>query len=173
MFGPYITPDDVVKWRYRWILLKNKGYVTGFYHENSNRHPIPRLGIVFDGTPLSERLMPQSPRIAPPPNRHHFFSVAELKDVERVDVCRLRDRCTGLLIHYMNDHSTVIGQWHTSYSVEHLRIYDSDSSGSGHYTVRFRIETREDYQFVADVSFSKRVEDATVDDIVFRGGEEQ
>ncbi|PVH70804.1 hypothetical protein DL98DRAFT_373904, partial [Cadophora sp. DSE1049] len=132
-FGSYIRPSMVIGNGYKWILLRHEGYITGLYHENvKSGMAIMRLGVIGDGTALGAApLQPQyhncgfpSPPIGAP-NAGLFLSFAVLHGLERVDICRVKTRCTGLMIHYLGGRISVLGQWHASCASQSSCIYDS------------------------------------------------
>ena len=167
-----------MKGKYKWILLKCNGCIAGFYYENPTTRPtIIRLGITSDGTSSPDTaLIPQyaacdfpSPPIAGP-NAGLFLSVAVLSDLKRVELCHVASRCTGLLIHYMNGLSAVLGQWHTSRDSRRSCVYDT--SGPSVDNICFRIAKHQHHQIVIDVSFSDGTKEVSgSDDQVFSIGE--
>jgi hypothetical protein len=117
LFGSYILLYLVENKKYKWILLKKKGCVVGFYYENPTTSPIIiRLGITSDNTSLSDiALMPRyailgfpSPLIAGP-NTRLFLLVVVLSNLKKVELYRVASRCTRLLIHYINSLNIVFG----------------------------------------------------------------
>jgi hypothetical protein len=100
--------DLVMENDYKWILLGSKGCITGFYYENSPPcSKIMRLGITSDNTHTTTTALTPQYHICeiPPiagPNAGLFLSVAILSGFEKVNLCRVLDRCTGILIHYVN-----------------------------------------------------------------------
>jgi len=66
-----------------------------------------RLGATGDGTPTTTTPLTPQFRICeiPPiagPNARLFLLVAILSGLEKVDLCRVSNRCIGILIHYIN-----------------------------------------------------------------------
>jgi hypothetical protein len=147
--------------QYKWILLENGGCVTGLYCENS-LSTIMRIGVVGDGTsPTTTPLTPQYslcpiPPIAGP-NAGLFLSVAILSDLEKVDLCRVSNRCIGIMIQYTNGLIIVLGQWQTAGVAQHSSIYKSDnkSDTTSAPNIYFRMTRCERHNIVTDVSFSE------------------
>jgi hypothetical protein len=83
--------------------------VAGFYYKNS-LSKIMRLGVISDRTPLTTTsLTPQYcfceiPPIAGP-NARLFLSIAVLSSFKKVDLCRISNRCIGIMIHYLNSNN--------------------------------------------------------------------
>jgi hypothetical protein len=169
----------VVSNSYKWILLQNKGCVSGLYYENvKSGTTITRLGVIGDSTTV--RAAPLPPQYhdcgfpSPPigrPNAGLFLSVAVLSGLERVDVCYIDKRCTGMLIHYLNGHTTVLGQWHASCVSQCSCIYNC--SGPSITKIYFRMLKSGDHQIVTDISFSPDTSETTPvhDYRVFDAGE--
>lgn len=157
----------VVRNQYQWILLKNKGCITGFYYENSASHTIiMRLGVADDGAFMTcTPLTPQYPaRVLPPiagPNGGVFLTVAFLGGFEKIDLCRVSGRCTGMLVHYPQGPPSVLGQWHSSCVAEHLCIYSSGTKSINN--IYFRISSSENCKIVTHISFSEDNCEATPD----------
>lgn len=118
-----------------------------------------RLGIIGDGTTArAAPLMPQyhncdfpSPPIGSP-NAGLFLSFAVLSDLQRVDVCHVDTRCTGMLIRYLDSHAVVLGQWQTSCISQFSCIYNSSEPSST--KIYFRMSKNRDRQIVTAISFS-------------------
>lgn len=135
-FGPFIEPHLASDNRYRWLLLGQKGCVTGFYYENvKSGMTIGRLGVVGDG--ITARAAPLPPRyhncdfpspLIGSPNTDLFLSLAVLSDLKRVDACYVAKRCTGMLIGYHHSPTVVLGQWHTSRNSRHACIYEDSGA---------------------------------------------
>jgi hypothetical protein len=178
LFGSHILLYLVENKKYKWILLKKKRCVVGFYYENPTIGPtIIRLGIISDSTFLSDTtLMPRyailgfpSPLIAGL-NAGLFLLVAVLSNLKKIELCRVASRCTGLLIHYINGLSAVFRQWHTSSALQHSCVYDSSRPSVD--TICFKIAKRQRYQIIIDISFSDSVKIVPgSDDQVFSIGE--
>jgi hypothetical protein len=90
------------------------------------------LGVIGDGTPTTT--IPLTPRYhvskIPPiagPDAGLFLSVAVLSGLEKVDLCRVSNRCIGVLIHYVNGLIAVLRQWWTTDVSQHSCIYKSDN----------------------------------------------
>jgi hypothetical protein len=166
-FGSFILPCLVVENAYNWILLKTSKWVSGLYYENPNpRTTIMRLGVVGDGPIASATpLLPQYydcdfpfPLIGSP-NAGLFLSVAALNDLERVDLCHVDNRCTGMLIYYLDGHSAVLGQWQSSPFSRCSCIYNS--SRPSITKIYFKLSKFQSHQVVADVSFSPDTNETT------------
>jgi hypothetical protein len=143
---------------YKWVLLRNKGCVTGLYYENS-LSKIMRLGVIGDGTPpTTTPLTPQYPVCKIPPiagpDAGLFLSVAILSDLEKVDLCCVSNRCIGMLIQYTNGPIAVLGQWRTVGVSQHSCVYKKDSSKSDTTSIYFRVTRSGKHNIVTDVSFS-------------------
>lgn len=159
-FGSYILPSLVINNQYKWILLQNDGCISGLYYENvSSGRTIMRLGVIGDGT--TTRAAPLTPQYhncdfpSPPigtPNAGLFLSFAVLSGLERVDVCYVDKRCTGMLIRYVDSHTVALGQWHTSCVSQCFCIYNS--SGPSSTKIYFRMSKTRDRQIVTAISFS-------------------
>ena len=161
LFGPYVLPNLVMASRYKWVLLGNPGCITGFYYEKPIACPvIMRLGVVGDGnSELETHQIPQFPVCDSPyiplvgPGAGLFLSVAVLSGLKKVELCRVANRCTGLMIYYLNALPVVLGQWHTSYNSQQACLYD-DNGPSTVSKVYFRTSRSRDHNVVTDISFS-------------------
>jgi hypothetical protein len=151
----------------KWIFLQSTGYVTGFYYENP-RWPtsLTSLGIVSDGLhlkvpPLTPQYYdsPDWPLIATP--THLYVSIANFVGLKTVHLCRVGNRCTGMLIHYVVGPTVVLGQWHSLYIAEHSCIYSGD--GLAITNVCFRTSKSRQYQVVTNIEFSKESDEAVQD----------
>ena len=160
-FGSYILPPLVISRQYKWILLQNEGCISGLYCENVNSgNTIMRLGVIGDGT-TTRAAAPLTPQYhncdfpSPPigsPNAGLFLSFAVLSDLQREDVCHVDTRCTGMLIRYLDNHTVVLGQWHTSYISQFSCIYNSSDPSST--KIYFKMLKSRDRQIVTAISFS-------------------
>lgn len=154
---------------YRWILLQQEGCIAGFYYENVNSGiVIKRIGVTGDGTPArATALPPQYYNCEFPwflkgmPNTGLFLSLAVLSGLERVDVCRVYQRRTGMLIHYTDGQTKVLGQWHASCPWQHSCIYNG--SGPAISNIYFRMSKAGNSQIVTDISFSPNTVETTPD----------
>jgi hypothetical protein len=140
--------------------------VSGFYYENSRSISITSLGIVNDSLPqMVSASTPQyhdSPRwppIATP--THLFLSIAVLSGLKTVYLCRVGNRCTGILIHYTTGPAVVLGQWHSTYISEHSCIYNGD--GPTITNIYFRMSKSQRFQIVTDIGFSLDLDKAVQD----------
>ena len=130
-----------------------------------------RIGVVGDGIPpTTTPLTPQYslcpiPPIAGP-NAGLFLSVAILSDLEKVDLCRVSNRCIGIVIQYTNGLITVLGQWQTAGVAQHSCIYKSDDKSDTKSVpdIYFRMTRCRRYDIVTDVSFSKNYNKAITSD---------
>ncbi len=121
-----------------------------------------RLGITSDGTRTTTTALTPQYRICeiPPiagPNAGLFLSVAILSGLEKVDLCRVLDCCTGILIHYVGGLIVVLGQWRTAGSSQHSCIYkrDKKSDTTNITNIHFRMTRSKRHNIVTDISFSE------------------
>lgn len=142
-FGPHVESQDVMRNAYTWIDLVNQGCVAGLYYENSPWN-IRRLGVCSDDeTPVTRSSKPryfryngEPPKIGGSPSAYLntmpvsniFLSHASLYGLSKIDVCRVGDRCTGLKLQYLNDPTTILGQWYTGGNSKHSCILADASS---------------------------------------------
>ncbi|RDL39087.1 uncharacterized protein BP5553_03427 [Venustampulla echinocandica] len=166
-FGRYIHQVEILQGEWKWILLKNKGCVSGIYYENS-RWPksTKNLGITGDGSPegpspqpLQYHASPSYSQIAAP--NHLFLSVATLNHLRRVDLCRVANRYTGMLIQYVSGTTAVLGQWHNPGVSQHSCIHDSDLLGI--CSVYFRMSISGKNRIVTDIGFLMNSDEAISD----------
>ncbi|KUJ07346.1 uncharacterized protein LY89DRAFT_545051, partial [Mollisia scopiformis] len=115
------------------VPLQQKGCVAGFYYENvTSGTTIMRLGVTGDDTPSRAARLPPlyhncgfpSPPIGSP-NAGLFLSIAVLSGLKRVDMCRINKRCAGMLLQYLDGHTTILGQWHSSPPSQQSCIYNN------------------------------------------------
>jgi hypothetical protein len=147
--------------RYKWILLKNRGCITGFYYEKPIARPVTmRLGVIGDGnSELITHQTPQFPACDSPylpsvgPDAGLFLSIAVLSGLKKVELCRVANRCTGVMITYLKALPLVLGQWHTSLLSQQTCIYDSNRPSTPS-EIYFKISKSGDHQVVTDISFS-------------------
>lgn len=154
---------------YKWILLKTKGYVTGFYYENlTSGTTVMRLGVTSDG--ISGTATPRAPQYhacdipLPPiagPNAGLFLSVAVLHDLEKVDLCRTSTRCTGILIHYVDGRSVALGQWRNLDVSQHSCIYNNSTTST--LDLYFKMARSGSHKIVTDIRFSEHTSEAVPD----------
>ncbi len=123
-----------------------------------------RLGVIGDG--ITARAAPLPPQYhncgfpSPPigsPNAGLFLSFAILSDLERVDVCHVDKRCTGMLIRYLDGHTVVLGQWRATSQCS--CIYDG--SGPSITNIYFRVSKSS--RIVTAVGFSPDPVEMTLD----------
>jgi hypothetical protein len=148
---------------YEWILLDTRGYIAGLYYETPGIPIITRLGVTGDGLVLSEmppNVVPQYLECDAPelstggPGTRLFLSVANCSDLKRVEVCRVGNRCSGMLIHYFTAIPVVLGQWHTHHS-KHDCIFQSSGPGIDNPSAfYFKTSTSGDHDIITDISFS-------------------
>ena len=144
---------------YKWILLGHEGHIAGFYYEKEKSGmAIMRLGIIGDNvSPRDAPLQPQYHNCVFPspiggPNTGFFISSAVLYGLERVDICRVKNRCTGLMVYYLDGSTSILGQWHASSASQSSCIYDSkESAATDIYFEMSRYGSRE---IVTAVSFT-------------------
>ena len=161
LFGPYVLPQLVIANRYKWILLKNWGCITGFYYEKPTARPvIMRLGVTADEN--SESKAHQNPQFhacdspylpSVGPDAGLFLSIALLSSLKKVELCRVANRCIGVLINHLKAPPVVLGQWQTSLGSQQTCIYDSNRP-SIVSIIYFRTSKSGDHQVVTDISFS-------------------
>jgi hypothetical protein len=103
------------------------------------------------------------------PNAGLFFSFAVLSNLERVDVCYVDERCTGMLIRYVDSPPVVLGQWHASHASQWFCIYNGSEPGITHIYFRISKSSR----IVTGISFSPDTVGTTLDSdcAVFSTGE--
>lgn len=119
-----------------------------------------RLGVTGDGVPLKTApLTPQYRVCRIPPigsiGAGLFLSTAVLSGLDKVDLCRVSNRCIGMLIHYISGLTIVLGQWRTAGSLQYSCIYKSDNrtSPTSITNIYFRITRSGRHTIVTDVSF--------------------
>ncbi len=167
-FGSYSFASLVVSNYYKWILLSpNKGCPSGlFYEDTSPRTAIMRLGVISDGTPArAASLQPQyhncnlpSPSIGSP-NSGLFLSIAVFTGLKRVDLCHINKRCTGMLIHYIDGLTRVLGQWHTSHGSQHSCIYNGNEPDIT--KIYFEMAASDNCQIVTNVTLLPNISTIT------------
>jgi hypothetical protein len=163
----YILPQLVTGSQYKWILLKNRGCITGFYYENpSFGTTIIGLGVIDDSaSKIAPPLTPQyHARVFPPfpgPNGGTFLSVASLSDLEKVDLCCVENRCIGILIHYIKGLSEVLRQWRVQGVARHSCIYNSDMKNITH--IYFTITRFGDHKIVTNIHLLNDMSEAKPD----------
>jgi hypothetical protein len=77
--------------------------------------------------------------------------VAKFDQVQKIDLCCIADRCTGLLIHYLDNNSAALGQWYPENSSQHSSIYQ----GNGDKTatkIHFRMAYTEEESIVTEIT---------------------
>jgi hypothetical protein len=134
LFRPYVLPKLVIANRYKWILLGNQGYITGFYYEKPIARPvIIRFGVIRDGnSELKTHQTPQFPAYDSPylllvgPDAGLFLSIAVLSGLKKVELCRVANCCTKVIINYFRALPVVLRQWYTSFLLQQTYIYNSN-----------------------------------------------
>ena len=119
-----------------------------------------RLGVIGDGTLLTATpLTAQYSLCEIPPiaglNAGLFLSIAVLSGLKKVDLCRVLNRCIGIMIYYLNGLVVVLGQWRTAGVAQHSYIYNSDDKNNTNSVpnICFRMTRYRSYNIVTDVSF--------------------
>ena len=82
--------------------------------------------------------------------------------MKRVELCRVNGRCTGLVIHYLDDTMSVLGQWHTVQSSYVSCIYDIKSRTSPE-AIYFKMTRSGKHQIVSEIGFSCADAEAVTD----------
>ena len=137
-FGPYLSPEWIEEDAfdpYWWIRLENKGHIKGLFYEQPIHNPYFRsIGIIDDPTPLRvPALMPQyhnwpnsrCPRWIGTPDKDLYISTAYLDPLEEITVCKVGERCTGMMIRFSVSRITVLGQWQQECRSQHVCIFSS------------------------------------------------
>lgn len=164
-FGPFLLPHLVLRGYFNWIFLKSEGCISGLFYENKViRTSFPNLGIVDDVSPVM--VSPKTPQyyyspapwIAAP--SYLWLSVITLNRSEKVTLCRVGNRCTGLMIDYVEGPTQAFGQWHSSHISEHCCVYNKDKPSVS--KVYFRMSQFERHNIVTDITFSTDGDDEMV-----------
>jgi hypothetical protein len=123
---------------------------------------IMRLGVIGDGIPLKTTPLTPQYRVCRIPligsiGAGLFLSTAVLSGLEKVDLCRVSNRCIGILIHYISGLIVVLGQWRTAGGLQYSCIYKSDNktNPTSITNIYFRITRSGRHTIVTDVSFSE------------------
>jgi hypothetical protein len=90
-----------------------------------------------------------------------FLSIAVLSGLTTVRLCRVGNRCTGMLMHYGTGPTVVLGQWHSPYIAAHSCIYNGD--GPTITNIYFKMSKSQHYQIVTDIGFSMDWDEAVRD----------
>ncbi len=140
-----------------------------------------RLGVIGDDIPLKTTpLTPQYRVCRIPPigsiGAGLFLSTAVLSGLEKVDLCRVSNRCIGILIHYLSGLTVVLGQWRTAGGLQYSCIYKSDNKTdpTSITNIYFRITRSGRHTIVTDVSFLEDLSGVAVPNSkyqVYREGE--
>ncbi len=124
--------------KYEWKSLgANKdGHVSGFYYDalKVSGKRIMTIGLTWHCGSIKFSLPKTStfPRLwnfpaIGGPNTGIFVSIASLRDINHIEVCKVGARCTGMLIHHKDESVDVLGQWYTAQgSSEHEVIYNHE-----------------------------------------------
>ncbi|TGO73619.1 hypothetical protein BELL_0346g00070 [Botrytis elliptica] len=157
-FGPYVGPTRYSS--YRWVMLKHRGCISGFYFENSTE--IRRLGVIGDDnlTEVDEIPLPRYETCDPVRpligflGRTLFMNDAKIQDFKSITICRVGSRCIGMLIHYLDTNMppVVLGQWLDSERSKHISIYDT-YDWIGPPPVKIAFKSSESEPFVQDIKF--------------------
>ena len=161
--GSYILPEEADL--YAWYRLRAYGCVAGFYYDGLGPLGIRRLRVVGDELSVSplprvpQYMACKAPMLAKSTNpwpSKLYLSVADLRDLRRVDICKVADRLSGMLIHYNKNPPVALGQWRTNKPTRHECIFDSNGPQLivPSYIYFKTSKLREDQEFVTDVSFS-------------------
>jgi hypothetical protein len=86
------------------------------------------------------------------PNAGLFLSIAVLSNINKVDLCRVSNRCTGLLIHYLDGSTTTLGQWNGCHVSQHSCIYHSNQSSITNLC--FGMAKFQNHSIVTDIRYS-------------------
>lgn len=167
-FGSFILPRLVGKNIYNWVFLGSRGSILALYYENlPSGSVITKLGIIGDGvSPMTTPLTPHYhvcdfPVIASP-NAGLFLSVAVLSGLQKVDLCRIENRCTGILMRYNSGLTLVLGQWHVPSVSQHSCIYDSPTEYTAN--ICFRLTALKRHKIVTSIMFSEDSGESVVSD---------
>lgn len=68
-------------------------------------------------------------------------------------MCKVLERCTGLLISYQSGGDIVLGQWFTFGSAQLTRIYDSNAGTID--SIYFRLEKSGRHKIATGIAFSR------------------
>ncbi|KAE8146819.1 hypothetical protein BDV25DRAFT_143352 [Aspergillus avenaceus] len=140
--GPYIRPKEFYQTA---LFTGNVSDILGLYYETfSGSRNLASFGVLGRPGVSFHRPTLHDTTLSPPSDFGHsslfgrssllnvlppyqamFSSLASLKDIETIDVCRLGSRCTGMLLTSGKDgHTSVLGQWYedTSFQVEVSRL---------------------------------------------------
>ncbi|KAF7925980.1 hypothetical protein BELL_0346g00080 [Botrytis elliptica] len=157
--GPYI-PHDEYRF-YEWYRLTFEGQITGICVQNSD-WTLKNFNIISDGNevePVQPLLHYETPRQRPPKYQYSnlglYFSSGKFSQMKRVTLCRINERCAGILIHYLYKPPVVLGQWYKPEVSIHQIIYDRSHPPPSRIMFRSaRFENSEE-GFVVDVSFTQ------------------
>ena len=145
---------------YRWVRLQSEGCVSGFYYENPYWTTIMRFGIISDGTTARPPPLPPLYHLSDvplplitSPSAGLFLSFASMNGLEKVELSFDNKRCTGMLVHYLDGLTAVLGQWRTTSLSQYSSIYNSNWPNITH--IYFKMSKFRDRQIVTDVAFSE------------------
>jgi hypothetical protein len=84
-----------------------------------------------------------------------FLSTTVLSGLDKVDLCRVSNRCIGMLIYYTSGLTVVLRQWRAAGGLQYSCIYKSDNrtSPTSITNIYFRITRSGRYTIVTNVSF--------------------
>lgn len=151
---------------WKWILLKSKGCVSGFYFENS-RYPksTKRLGITYDDFPKGhypptlQYYASASGHSRIDGLNHLFLSVGTFNDFRKVDLCRRENRCTGMLVQHLSGTTAVLGQWYSPDVSQHSCIHDGDQLDITR--IYFQMSKSKGKLIVTDIGFLRGLGETT------------
>ena len=89
------------------------------------------------------------------------MSVASLSGLEKVDLCCVENRCIGILIHYMNGLSEVLGQWRVQGVARSSCIYNINMKNITY--IYFTIIRFGDYKIVTNIRLLNDMSKAKLD----------
>ncbi|KAH8598585.1 hypothetical protein B0O99DRAFT_615449 [Bisporella sp. PMI_857] len=72
-------------------------------------------------------------------------------DSTKVDVCRIGERCTGILMHYVNGRALVLGQWRAFCASSYYCIYSKNRPRIT--DIFFKLSKTDQHQIVTEISF--------------------
>jgi hypothetical protein len=123
------------------------------------RPTIMRLGVIGNGnSELKTQQTPHFPICDSPylplvgPDAGLFLSITVLSGLRKVELCQVANRCTGVIISYLEALPVVLGQWHTSLPLQKTCIYNSNGPNIIS-EIYFRTSKSRDYQVVTNISF--------------------
>ncbi|KAI9749022.1 MAG: hypothetical protein M1835_001660, partial [Candelina submexicana] len=167
-FGPAVDPSH---WMFKLLVSPSSGRVSGLYYDVLKA----RQGMISSIGFTCHSMKPPKPDIHDHPEpllmkytypRYSGFSLsifrseARLRNVRIIEMCHFGDRCTGLLIHYMDRTARVLGQWFESSEASHKVLFDSTQHGLFR-KLQFRMTGRDKNGLVQDVILNDDHADTT------------